>query len=180
MEYAPLGPTEQMIPRIEFGTARYRGEPGVLGRAIELGADLINTTESYNAFGDELGVAEGIVGRELREAGAAAFVATKVSTQNLRYDDVIAHSHASRERLGIDVIDLYQIHGPNPTIPIEETIRAMEQLVADGAIRHVGVSNFSVAQMEAAGAALTSSSLVSNQVAAARRRGGSAAVLPGT
>ena len=66
MEYAPLGPTDQLIPRIGFGTARYRGEPGVLERAIELGANLIDTAESYNAFGDEPGVAERIVGRELR------------------------------------------------------------------------------------------------------------------
>ncbi|HIM56874.1 MAG TPA: aldo/keto reductase, partial [Candidatus Latescibacteria bacterium] len=51
MEYAPLGPTDQLIPRIGFGTARYCGEPGVLQRAIELGANLFDTAESYNAFG---------------------------------------------------------------------------------------------------------------------------------
>ncbi len=179
MEHAPLGSTDQMIPRIGFGTARYRGEPGVLARAIELGADLIDTAESYNAFGDEPGVAEGIVGRELRAAGASAFVATKVSSGNLRYDDVIAHAHASRERLGIDVIGLYQIHGPSPTIPIEETMRAMEQLVADGVIRYIGVSNFDVAQMEAARAALASEPLVANQVPySALNRDIEAAVLP--
>ncbi len=164
MEYAPLGPTDQIIPRIGFGTARYHGDPGVLARAIELGAHLIDTAESYNASGDEPGVAESNVGRELREAGAAALVATKVSAQNLRYDSVISHALASRERLGIEVIDLYQIHSPSGTIPITETMRAMEQLVADGVIRYIGVSNFSVQQMEDASDALESSPLVANQV----------------
>ncbi len=164
MEYAPLGPTDQLIPRIGFGTARYCGEPGVLQRAIELGANLFDTAESYNAFGDEPGVAERIVGRELREAGAPAFVATKISARNLRYDDVIAHALASRERLGIDVIDLYQIHAPSSTIPITETMRAMERLVAGGVIRFIGVSNFNVEQLETAQDALYSSPLVSNQV----------------
>ena len=164
MEYVPLGPTDEMIPSIGFGTARYHGEPGVLGRAIELGANLIDTAESYNAVGDEPGAAEGIVCRELREAGASAFVATKVSAQNLRYDCVISHAQASRERLGIDAIDLYQIHSPSATIPITETMDAMEQLVADGVIRYIGVSNFDVQQMADAQAALKSSPLVSNQV----------------
>ncbi|MDE2991873.1 MAG: aldo/keto reductase [Chloroflexota bacterium] len=164
MEYVPLGPTDEMIPSIGFGTARYHGEPGVLGRAIELGANLIDTAESYNAVGDEPGAAERIVCRELREAGASAFVATKVSAQNLRYDCVISHALASRERLGIDAIDLYQIHSPSETIPITETMRAMEQLVADGVIRYIGVSNFSVQQMADAQDALETSPLVSNQV----------------
>ena len=165
MEYAPIGPTDQMISRIGFGTARYRGRPGVLGRAIELGVNLVDTAESYNVFGDEPGVAERIVGRELEAASGPAFVATKVSPQNLCYDDVITHAQASRDRLGIDTIDLYQIHGPNAAIPIEETMRAMETLVADGVIRFIGVSNFNVEQMEAARAELKSSPLVSNQVA---------------
>ena len=164
MEYAPLGSTDQLIPRIGFGTARYRGEPGVLGRAIQLGANLIDTAESYNAFGDEPGVAERIVARELREASRSAFVATKVSPQHLRFDDVIAHALASRERLGIDTVDLYQIHGPSSTISIRETMRAMEQLVKEGVIRYVGVSNFNVEQMSAARDALESVPLASNQV----------------
>ena len=164
MEHVPLGSTDELIPSIGFGTARYHGEPGVLGRAIELGANLIDTAESYNAVGDEPGAAERIVCRELREAGADAFVATKVSAQNLRHDCVISHALASRERLGIDVIDLYQVHSPSDTIPIAETMAAMEQLVADGVIRYVGVSNFNVEQMAAAQDALETSPLVSNQM----------------
>ena len=92
MEYTSLGPTNHMVPKIGFGTARYRGNPGVLGRAIQLGANLIDTAESYNAFGNEPGVAERIVGRELKAVARPAFVATKISANNLRYDDVIEHA----------------------------------------------------------------------------------------
>jgi len=70
----------------------------------------------------------------------------------------------SRVRLGIDAIDLYQLHSPSETITITETMRAMEQLVADGVIRYIGVSNFSVQQMADAQDALETSPLVSNQV----------------
>ena len=164
MEYTSLGPTNHMVPKIGFGTARYRGNPGVLGRAIQLGANLIDTAESYNAFGNEPGVAERIVGRELKAVARPAFVATKISANNLRYDDVIEHAYASRERLQVETINLYQIHSPSLTVPLTETMRAMEQLVDDGVIQHVGVSNFNVELMESARRALISYPLASNQL----------------
>jgi diketogulonate reductase-like aldo/keto reductase len=61
-------------------------------------------------------------------------------------------------------MDLYQLHWPNPRIPIAETMRAMEKLVKDGLTRHIGVSNFSVEQMKEAQNSLSHEKIVSNQV----------------
>jgi diketogulonate reductase-like aldo/keto reductase len=70
----------------------------------------------------------------------------------------------SLERLGTDYIDLYQLHWPNCTVPIDETMGAMEELVDRGKIRFIGVSNFSVSQLRKAQAALSKYRVVSNQV----------------
>lgn len=136
----------------------------MLRRAAALDAGFIDTAESYNAEGDEPGGAERIVADEIEGIRDQIFLASKLSPRNFRYDDVLAHAAASSERLRAEVIDLYQLHAPNPGVPIAETMRAMERLVADGAIRHIGVSNFSVDEMKAAQDALTTHPLVSNQV----------------
>src|SRR6266516_4208793 len=68
------------------------------------------------------------------------------------------------ERLRMKKMDLYQLHWPNPRIPIAETMKAMEKLVKDGVVRNIGVSNFSVVQMKEAQAALSREEIVSNQV----------------
>lgn len=164
MEYISLGTTGEKIPKIGFGTARFRGGAGVLRRAVELEAGFIDTAESYNALGDEFGAAERLVADELENVDGDFFIATKVSPANLRFDDVIAHAEASLRRLQVGKIDLYQIHGPNPEIPIGESMRAMEELVARGVIRYIGVSNFSVDEMNSAQDALKTNPLVSNQV----------------
>ncbi|MBM4436044.1 MAG: aldo/keto reductase [Actinobacteria bacterium] len=164
MEYLPLGPTAQRVPKIGFGTARFHGGAGVLRRAVELGAGFIDTAESYNAWGDEPGVAETLVAEELGGVTGEVVVATKISPENLRFDDVIRHALASRERLRVPSIDLYQVHAPNPAIPIAETMRALERLVDEGVIRRIGVSNFDVEDLQAAQDALRTQPLVANQV----------------
>ena len=156
MKYIRLGMTSQEIPLIGFGTWRYRGGAGVLRRAVELGAGLVDTAEAYGT--------ESIVGSEINTFRDEMFVATKVSTENLGHRDVIEHAEASLQRLQISSIDLYQVHSPNPSIPIAETMRAMEDLVAQGKVRFVGVSNFSVAQMKEVQDSLKANPLVANQV----------------
>ena len=128
-----------------------------LRNGIELGINLIDTAEIYES---EPLVAEAIKGYR-RDA---LFVATKVWPMHLKYDQVLKAAQRSLERLQSSYIDLYQIHWPNPMVPIKETMRAMEKLVDDGKVRYIGVSNFSLSQTKEAEEALSKYELVSNQV----------------
>src|SRR6267378_6585703 len=120
MDHKELGKTGVFLPEIGFGTWRYAGGVEPLRKGIELGAFFIDSAESY---GSEPVVCEAI--RGMRER---AFIATKVSSGNLKRSDLLKSADQSLLRLQIDYIDLYQIHGPNPTIPIAETMAAMEEL----------------------------------------------------
>ncbi len=156
MELKRLGNTAELIPEIGVGVWRYRGGNEPLRAAVERGAVLIDTAEVY---GTEEAVGQAIAGIRDR-----VFLATKVSGQHLRYDDVIKAAEASLARLSTDRIDLYQIHWPTSVAPIQETTAAMETLVDRGLVRHIGVSNFSVAHMRAAQNAMTKYPIVANQV----------------
>src|SRR5262249_5248044 len=92
------------------------------------------------------------------------FLATKVSAEHLCYDDVLRAAEGSLRRLDTNFIDLYQIHWPNWSIPIQETMRAMETLVDRGWVRHIGVSNFSFDQLRQGQAVMSKYPIVSNQV----------------
>ena len=74
--------------------------------------------------------------------------ATKVSGRHLAYDDVLRAAEGSLYELGTDYIDLYQVHWPNSSYPMKETMRAMEDLVDRGIARFIGVSNFDVDELE--------------------------------
>ena len=156
MECKPLGSSGVMVPEIGLGTWRYTGGPEPLRRGVQLGANLIDTAEMYRT---EDAVGEAIAG--IREQ---VFVATKVLGSNLRYDAVLQAADRSLRLLRVDKIDLYQIHWPNPRVPIAETMRAMERLVDDGLVDYVGVSNFSVEDMAEAQAAMQHNPIVSNQI----------------
>ena len=156
MEYKELGRTGEMIPEVGLGTWKYHGGPEPLRRGIELGATLIDTAEMYRN--------EDAVGMAIRGIRDRVFLATKVLGSNLRYDQVLWAADKSLKLLGSDVIDLYQIHWPSHSVPITETMRAMEELVDRGMVRHIGVSNFSVAQMRDAQAAMSRHPIVCNQV----------------
>lgn len=156
MELKELGNTGVMIPEIGLGTWRYRGGIEPLRKGIELGANLIDTAEGYNT--------EEVVGRAIDGPRESVFIATKVSGRHLGYDDVLRAAEDSLSRLGIDCIDIYQIHWPNSSYPIRETMRAMESLVKSGLARFIGVSNFDLDELEEAEAALRNTPIVSNQV----------------
>ncbi len=156
MELKRLGASGVMVPEIGLGTWRYTGGPEPLRRGIELGANLVDTAEMYRT--------EDAVGEAIAGIRDQVFVATKVLGSNLRYDAVLQAADKSLRLLGVDQIDLYQIHWPNPSVPIAETMRAMERLVADGLVAHIGVSNFSVEDMQDAQAALGNNAIVSNQI----------------
>ena len=156
MERKPLGSSGVMVPEIGLGTWRYTGGPEPLRRGVELGANLIDTAEMYRT--------EDAVGEAVAGIRQQVFVATKVLGSNLRYDAVLQAADRSLRLLAVDKIDLYQIHWPNPRVPIAETMRAMERLVDDGLVDYVGVSNFSVEDIADAQAAMQHNPIVSNQI----------------
>jgi len=92
------------------------------------------------------------------------FVATKIWITHLKYDQVLKAAQRSLSKLRCSYIDLYQIHGPNPLVPVKETLKAMEKLVAEGRVRYIGVSNFSLSRMREAQEALSKYELASNQM----------------
>jgi diketogulonate reductase-like aldo/keto reductase len=148
------------IPALGFGTARMTGDEcrRAVTTALEAGYRHVDTAQMYDnedAVGDALAASD--VPRE------DVFVVTKVNTSNLAYDDVLESTRASLERLGLDAVDLLLIHAPRDHTPLEETLGAMNELQEEGAVAHIGVSNFSVDQLERA-QALSASPVVTNQV----------------
>ncbi len=168
MEYRALGKTKEKLPVVGMGTwkmgqtktpAEWAAQVSSLKRGLELGMTLIDTAEAYSD-----GRAEELVGEAVKGNRDAVFIASKVSPSNLHREAILAACHRSLERLGIRQVDLYQVHWPNPRIPIKETMSAMEKLVQEGKVRYIGVSNFSAEQTREAQEALAKNELVSNQV----------------
>jgi aryl-alcohol dehydrogenase-like predicted oxidoreductase len=142
-----------------YGSQYAEVEAGhILERALDLGINLIDTAEIYGR-----GNSERIVGRALGDRRKEAFVATKVLPIAPTANYVEKHGRKSAERLGIDVIDLYQVHWPNPVVPIAQQMEGMRRLQQAGVVIDVGVSNFSLARWRAAEDAL-GSPVLSNQV----------------
>jgi len=156
MQTTGLGKTGTMLPKIGLGTWQYGGSAALLRMGIELGATFIDTAESYGT--------EGIVGEAIKGRRHDIFLATKALPRHFRWHDLVSAAEASLGRLGTDYIDLYQLHWPNYTIPIAETMEAMESLVESGKIRFIGVSNFMLRDLQNAQKALTKARIVSNQL----------------
>jgi aryl-alcohol dehydrogenase-like predicted oxidoreductase len=130
----------------------------IVHRALDLGVTLIDTAEIYG-----FGKSERAVGRALEGRRDQAFVATKVFPVLPIGPIVEQRGRASAKRLGVDMIDLYQIHQPNPLVPLSSQMHGMRRLQEEGVVRHVGVSNFSLGKWKAAEAA-HGSPVISNQV----------------
>jgi len=156
MIYKTLGATTVVVPEIGLGTFKYEGGVEALCAGIERGAYLIDTAESYGT--------EEIVARAIENCRSRVFLATKVSPANFRRQALLAAAERSLYRLRTDYIDLYQLHRPNYAVPIHETMAAMEELIEQGKIRFIGVSNFSVAELKKAQCALSKNKIASNQV----------------
>jgi aryl-alcohol dehydrogenase-like predicted oxidoreductase len=125
---------------------------GAIRRAVELGINWIDTAAVYG-----LGHSEELVARALKGVSERPYVFTKCSLvwdesgevhNVLKKDSVKRECEESLRRLQTDVIDLYQIHWPNPEEDIEEGWEALAELKEEGKVRHIGVSNFDVSQME--------------------------------
>ncbi|MDE1865416.1 MAG: aldo/keto reductase [Candidatus Micrarchaeota archaeon] len=155
----PLGKTGESLPELGIGTWKMGGSPkneiAAIRESISLGMGLVDTAEMY---GNERMVGKAIEGAE------DLFLATKVSPHHFRHDDVIRSCKESISKLGVKSIDLYQLHWPSHSVPIGETISAMEELVDKGLVRYIGVSNFSALEMNEALESMKRYDIVSNQV----------------
>jgi diketogulonate reductase-like aldo/keto reductase len=156
MRSKQLGNTGVQVPELAIGSWQYRGSVETLRTGIELGACFIDTAESYGT--------EPVIGQAIRGIRDRVFLASKVSPRHFRRHDVIKAAECSLKQLNTDYLDLYQLHWPNYTVPIEETMVAMERLVETGKVRFIGVSNFTLAELCRAQAALSTARIVSNQV----------------
>jgi len=139
------------LPKIGFGTWKIGGESApdpttdaasmtALQSALEVGYTHFDTAEYYAS-----GHAEELLGRAVRETKTRRedlFITSKVSPEHLDYDTVLKSCENSLRRLGMETIDLYLIHWPRVGMNLEEAFRALNKLVRDGKVRHLGVSNF--------------------------------------
>ncbi|MFP5379499.1 MAG: aldo/keto reductase [Vicinamibacteria bacterium] len=165
---APLGHTGLEITRVGFGAWAIGGGDWQFGwgaqddaesvaaieRALELGVNWIDTAAAYG-----LGHSEAIVRRALQGVDRRPYVFTKAGlidggggrvVHRLKRDSIRREVEASLTRLGMDAIDLYQIHWPDPDGDVEEGWAALAELKDEGLVRHIGVSNFDVDQLRRA------------------------------
>jgi len=126
--------------------------------ALDMGVSLVDTAEVYAR-----GVSEMIVGRALEDRRDEAFVATKMMPIWPTAERLEEHGRLSALRLRVDAIDLYQIHMPNPVVPLSSQMEGMRRLTESGLVRNVGVSNFPAKRWAAAEQHL-GSPVLSNQV----------------
>ena len=135
------------VPALGFGTWPMKGETcrTAVRTALEHGYRHVDTAQMY---GNEAAVGQGIADSDVPREDV--FVVTKLRSGNLAREDVLRTAGDSLEKLDTGVIDLLLIHSPSQSVPIEESIGAMNELQDEGVVEHVGVSNFSVAQLEAA------------------------------
>lgn len=168
MQFKTLGNTSTRVSVIGQGTEisghssnnrSYADYERIIRGGIDLGMTFIDTAPVY---GD--GRSEESVGRGMRGIRHEVCLATKVPPRNVSCQGVLASAAASLKRLNTDYIDLFQVHWSNPTIPMAETIGAMAKLVEEGKVRHIGVSNFSLKELQEAQRVLPKGSIVSIQV----------------
>ena len=159
MERKRLGRSNLYVSPIGLGCRRLGRRPETRGeaieiveRAVELGMNFIDTANIYGG-----GISEEIVGEAIQPWRRRVVLATKggivvtpegLATQDLRPESVRRAVRESLRRLQTDYIDLYQIHYPDPATPFEETTGALREFVETGAIRYVGLSNFSPEELE--------------------------------
>jgi diketogulonate reductase-like aldo/keto reductase len=162
----PFGTTGRAVPIVGQGTwnvpvrgARAEEAKRALRRGIELGMVHIDSAEMY---GD--GAAERLVGEAIRGLPRETlFLVSKMLPSHSSYEGTIRACEASLERMGVDYLDCYLLHWRG-SVPLAETMGALEQLVTDGKIRALGVSNFAVDDLEEARAALSREPIACNQV----------------
>ena len=160
------------IPKIGFGMWRIGGDSykdpsldsasmSALRTALEVGYTHFDTAEAYAS-----GHSEELLGRAVRETNTkreTLFITTKISPEHLAYEQVFRSCENSLRRLQVGYIDLYLIHWPRAGMKLGETFRALNKLVTDGKVKHLGVSNFNLTLLKQA-QSFAETPILTNQV----------------
>ncbi|WP_115994927.1 aldo/keto reductase [Cohnella lupini] len=152
MEYSYLGRTGLQVSRLCLGTMTYgnwdldeKTSLSVIDRVLDSGINFLDTADTYGK-----GTSEEIIGKAIKGRRDQVIVATKFKVRTAegpngegasRYR-IMRQVEASLKRLNTDYIDLYQVHRPDPHTPLDETLRALDDLVKQGKVRYIGCSNF--------------------------------------
>jgi myo-inositol catabolism protein IolS len=152
MLYRELGTTGAQVSEIILGAWQFGQDSwsdvkdsesvAAIHAALDAGINMIDTAVGYGK-----GYSEQIVGNAVKDRRDKVLIASKIGAAP---DSILKGIDACLERMGIDYIDLYQVHYPSPKIPIADTIGAMDEIRKAGKVRFVGVSNFSLEQMQQA------------------------------
>src|SRR5437660_9445726 len=162
MRYVRLGRTDLQVSAIAFETWSFGGDWGgfdadeaskTVGRALDLGITFFDTAQAYGFGASERLLADALWSRVARDRVVVATKGGLRKEGNTLQRDASAGwlregVEASLRNLRTDYIDLYQVHWPDPRTPPEETARVLEDLVREGKIRHLGVSNYDAKQMD--------------------------------
>jgi pyridoxine 4-dehydrogenase len=155
------------VNRLGFGAMRILGDPNIWGppkdpanakkvlrRAYELGVNFFDTAESYGPHTDEMVIAEAMhpYPKDLVIGTKCGLVRPKPSRwdEDGRPEKLKRDLEGSLKRLKLDCLHLWQLHAPDPNVPLEESLGAMVDAQRAGKVRHIGVSNFSVKELERA------------------------------
>jgi diketogulonate reductase-like aldo/keto reductase len=161
-----------VLPKIGFGTWKIGGDwsanysldsrsHAALHSALQLGYHHFDTAEGYAA-----GHAEELLGKAIRDLGIrreSLFITTKVSPEHLNYEAVLRSCAGSLDRLNLDYLDLYLIHWPKMGMDLAGSFNALNKLVKEGRVRHLGVSNFNIKLLKQS-RQLSETPLLTNQV----------------
>jgi len=172
MDYIRLGKTDMKVSRVGLGVWQFdenawgpmdfERAKAIVAKAHELGINFFDTAAVYGR-----GRSEEFLGRAVRELGLRGhvFIATKIPGDWHRRADVFKSVENQRRRLGVDAIDLIQLHWPScwHNVPICETMKALEDLVERGLVRHIGVSNYPPQLLDAARRCLSKVDVATSQ-----------------
>ncbi len=159
MEYRGLGHTGVQVSPLCLGTMNFGSRTTeaeaicIVDQAIDAGLNFVDTANRYGDANEGVGRSEVMLGKALSGNGKRSRIvlATKVffpmdandpNSRGLSRRHIIEACEASLRRLGTDFIDLYQLHRPDPNVPIDETLRALDDLIHAGKVRYIGTSSF--------------------------------------
>ena len=175
MEHRKLGRTDTSISFIGLGCVTFgreideEGSVAILDYAVENGLDWLDTAEAYGGgnartyrrevlkvddvreTSDVMGSSEIIIGKWMKARGCRddVVICSKVSSGN-KPENIARALQVSLERLQVDCVDIYELHSPDETVPIDESLAVLDEAVAAGSVKTVGCSNFNAAQLQEA------------------------------